>query len=277
MKNKFILSSILISVLWVSCQKSENTTTGNPMVALAITSSPANATVVRNKTPIWDLLIPKSYAYQPPNLLVDAAGNSVTINSIWINFSQIEFKYDEIASGSEVDGDSIEFDGIYAVDLLSNTPQPFVSGYLSTSNMRRVKLKLAKNSSLASGAPSGFLGKSIFVSGTVNGNNFTYSTEDETVIEIAGPTLVSAVENRTLLIELQIANLIKKTNLSGISTTTNINDTNRISATNPCANIENGAADLFTCFYKGFEKESNLGRDDDGDFILDAEEDKVKN
>jgi hypothetical protein len=274
---KQIFRLLFVITILVSCQKNKNTTTGNPFVSLAIASSPANTTVAKNNKTIWGLLIPQSYAYPPPALLLDAVGSNVNISSIWINFSQIEFKYDEVASGSEVDGDSIEFNSIYTVDLLSNAPQPFVSGNISISNMRRVKIKLAKTNALPTGAPLGLLGKSIFISGTVNGHAFTYSTEDETVIEIAGPMLVAAIENRTLLIELQIANLIKRTNLSNITSATNINDTNKVPATNPCATIENGASDLFTCFYKGFEKESNLGRDDDGDFVLDAGESKVKN
>lgn len=281
MKNNFtlklIVNSILPIMLLSSCSKNENTTTGNPFVSLAMTSSPANSTVAKNNNTFWDLLIPRSFAYPPPGSLLDAVGSNITITSIWINFRQIEFKYDEVASGSEADGDSVEFDTIHSVDLLSNSPQPFVSGNINISNMRRVKLKLAKTITLPTGAPNDFLGKSIFISGTVNGQNFTFSTQDETVIEIAGPTLLAAVENRTLLIELQIANLIKKTNLSSITTATNISDTNRVPFTNPCTNIENGASDLFTCFYKGLEKESNLGRDDDGDYVLDPNEDKVKN
>jgi hypothetical protein len=143
--------------------------------------------------------------------------------------------------------------------------------------MRRIKLKLIRLPSLPVGAPTGFLNKSIFIQGTVNGNNFTYSTEDESVIEIAGPQIVSAVANRTLLLELQIANLIKKTNLSAIVGATNISDGNKIPAVTPCNAIDASANDLFTCFRKGIETESNLGRDDDGDFQLDPLEEKVKN
>lgn len=276
--NSFTLipTLILTSVLIQGCQKNENTTTGNPFVSVAMSSSPANATVAQVDKKVWDLLIPKSFAYPPPALLLDAAGNSVTINAIWANFGQLEFKFNETASGSEIDGVSIEFSTPKSVNLLANNPQPFVQGQINISQMRRVKLKLTKTTALPTGAPSGFLGKSIYISGTIKGHAFTYSTQDETVIEIAGPTLLTAVENRTLLIELQIANLIKKTNFSNITTPTDINDGNRVLTTNPCANIESGAADLFTCFYKGFARESNLGRDDDGDFTLDPNEESVK-
>lgn len=276
MKNKLLFKLLILIIIFGSCSKSENTTTGNPFISLAMTASSSEATVAKWNKTIWSFLIPTSFAYPPPAILLDAAGNNITINSIWVNFRQIEFKYDEVASESESDGDDIEFDNIYAVDLLSNNPQPFVSGAINLSHMRRIKLKLAKATTLPSGAPSGFLEKSIFISGTVNGHSFSYSTENETVIEIAGPSLLTVVSNRTLLIELQIANLIKKTNLSSISSSTNINDSNRVPVSNPCSNIENGASDLFTCFYKGFEKESNFGRDDDGDYVLDENEDTVK-
>ena len=277
MKSKLIIGFALMATFFGSCQKNQNTTTGNPFVSLAMTSSPENATVTKINNSIWQILLPKSFAYPPPPTLLDSAGNTVTITSAWVNFEQIEFKYEEAASGSEVDGDSVEFNSIFAVDLLSNTPQAFVSGNINVSQMRRVKLKLARVSSLPVGAPADFMGKSIYLSGTVNGHAFTYSTQDETVIEIAGPTLIAAVENSTLLIELQLANLIKRTNLSTITSTTNINDSNKVSVSNPCPNIENGASDLFTCFYIGLEKESDFGRDDDGDYILDPDEDSVKN
>lgn len=65
-------------------------------------------------------------------------------------------------------------------------------------------------------------------------------------------------------------------NLSAITATTNIDDSNRVSFTNPCPQIDNNSTDLFNCFYKGFEKESNIGQDDDGNFQLDPNEDKVK-
>lgn len=278
MKNKNLLNVVVTLLTFISCQqKSDNTTTGNPFVSLAATSSANNATVAKFKPSLLDFIMPKALAYPPPPTLLDAAGNTIVIQSVWVNFGKIEFKYDEIASGSEVDGDSIEFSGEYAVDLLSNTPASFVSGPISLSQLRRIKLKLIRLPILPIGAPTGFLNKSIYIQGTVNGNTFTYSTEDESFIEIAGPQIVSAISNSTLLLELQVANLIKKTNLSAIVTTTNISDINRVSVANPCNAIDTSASDLFTCFRKGIETESNLGRDDDGDFQLDPQEDKVKN
>ena len=275
MKNRILLAALILTI-YIGCQKSENTTTGNPFVSLAITSSSANATVVKLKHNVMDLLMPKAFAYPPPATLLDAVGNTVIIQSVWINIEKIEFKQLELADTSEVDGSDVEFQGPYSIDLLAASPAPIDAGRVSLAQLRRMKVKLAKVTVLPTGAPSGFLTKSIYISGTVNGNSFSYSTEDETVVEIAGPQLVNAVENSTLLLELQTANLIKKTNLTSISGTTNIDDTNRIPIAGLCPNIDTSASDLFTCFRKGFETESNLGRDDDNDFQLDTEEDTVK-
>lgn len=260
----------------LSCDsKTENTTTGNPMVSLAMTSSSQPPTVA-NHFHLIDLLIPKAFAYPPPASMVDSAGNTVVIDSIWANFGQIEFKPTELPDGSEVDGDNIEFSGQYIVNLTSGSPSNFVTGQIASPSIRRIKMKLVRAQTIPIDAPAGMIGKSIFISGTVNSHAFSYSTEDESVIEIAGPNLVTATTNSTVLIELQTANLIKRMDLSAITTTTHISDSNRVVATNPCANIEGSSTDLFTCFYKGIEKESNIGRDDDGDFQLDQEEDSVK-
>lgn len=275
MKNRILLT-ILILMVYIGCQKSENTTTGNPFVSLAVTSSSANATVAKLRHNLIDLLIPKAFAYPPPATLLDAAGNTVVIQSAWISIEKIEFKQLELADVGEVDGTDVEFQGPYSIDLLSTTPSPVDAGRVSLGQLRRIKIKLARVAVLPAGAPAGFLNKSIYISGTVNGNGFSYSTQDETVAEIAGPQLVSAVENSTLLLELQAANLIKKINLTSIAVPTDIDDANRVAAANPCPNIDVSASDLFTCFRKGFETESNLGRDDDNDFRLDLGEETVK-
>lgn len=276
-KIKLIKFFVLPLFVIAGCKKSENTTTGNPFVHLAMTSSAQNATVAYRPSRLMDIFLPPVFALPPPPTLLDSAGNTIVINSSWVNIGQIEFKMDETASGSETDGDSVEFSDIYAINLLSNTPSSFASGAINVSAMRRIKIKLVRVQNLPADAPADFMGKSIYIEGTVNGHVFSYSTQDESVIEIAGPSLIAALENRTLLVELHIANLIKKTNLSAITATTHISDGNRVSATDPCPAIKNGSSDLFTCFYEGFTTESNLGRDDDGDFQLDVGEDAVKN
>lgn len=264
-------------MVYISCQKSENTTTGNPFVSLAVTSSSASATVVKSgPNKLIDLLMPKAYAYPPPATLLDSVGSTVVIQSVWINIEKIEFKQQELADVDEVDGSDVEFQGPYVIDLLAAAPSPIDAGRIAVGQLRRIKVKLARVATLPVGAPAGLLTKSIYISGTVNGHSFSYSTQDETVIEIAGPQLVSAVENSTLLLELQTANLIKKMNLSSITVNTDIDDSNHVTAPSPCPNIDASAVDLFTCFRKGFETESNLGRDDDNDFQLDTTESSIK-
>ncbi|OFZ28954.1 MAG: hypothetical protein A2622_12710 [Bdellovibrionales bacterium RIFCSPHIGHO2_01_FULL_40_29] len=274
MKNRILFS---IFFMLLSCQnKSENTTTGNPLISIAATASGAAATAFIKPQNFLDLLFPVAIAYPPPSTLFDAVGNTVVIQSVWINLGQIEFKYEESASGGEIDGAEVEFQGPYAIDLLSDSPATFATGQISTSQMRRIKVKLVRLELLPTGAPAGFISKSIYIQGTVNGNSFSYSTQDESVIEIAGPQLVTAIQNKTLLLELHTANLIKKIDLTAISGTTNIDDSNRVASTNSCPTIHAGASDLFTCFLRGFETESNLGRDDDGDYKIDIEEESVK-
>ena len=114
------------------------------------------------------------------------------------------------------------------------------------------------------------------MSGQVNGQNFTFSTSGESEVQIAGPTALTPLSNKTMLLEFRAANLVKKINLSAITTTTNIGDSNRVNATNPCPGIDASAGDLFSCLLKGLETESNLGRDDDGNFRIDAIEQAVK-
>ena len=267
-------------LLLAGCQGTQNgnTQTGNPLVAFAMTAAPTSATVFHQRVPknLLELLIPSAYAYPAPASMMDANGNTVTMNQNWINIGQIEFKASETVDVGEISGSSVSFQGPYAVDLFSPNPGNIGFNNLNLNQVRRIRIRLARTSSVPMTAPNGFLGRSIFLGGTVNGHNFTFSTMDESEIQIAGPYGVVPVENKTFLLELKTANLIKKINLSSISTTVNINDGNKVSAANPCPTIDNSASDLFTCFRKGLETESNLGRDDDGNFQIDSGEGSVR-
>ena len=130
MSNNLILTVFMALFLLLNGCKSanDNTTTGNPFVSLAATSSASNATVSKTKPSLFDLFLPQAVAYPPPATLLDAVGNTVVIQAVWINFGEIEFKSEQVASGTEVDGDSVQFSGSNAIDLLSPTPMPFVSG-----------------------------------------------------------------------------------------------------------------------------------------------------
>lgn len=281
MKMKTLLSLILFLSLLIfatGCKdKSGSTTTGNPFVSFGMTSSSTVATVAKKLwQQLWGQMFSSAHALPPPGTMMDSAANTVVINNIWLTVGEVEFKTDEIAGGTELNGSDIDFNGPYSVDMLAVNPPPLVSGRISTTGLRRVKVKLIRTLILPTGAPAGFMSRSIFISGTVNGNSFSYSTEEETILEIAGPNMVAALENSNLLLELRIANLIKRIKLSAITATTSIHDGNRVPVTNPCPNIDASAADLFTCFRKGLQTESTIGRDDDGDDQLDIGEDSVR-
>ncbi len=274
--SKLILVSFVLT-LAIGCKdRSGSTTTGNPFVSFGMTSSSSVATVAKKLwQQLWVQMFSSAHALPPPGTMMDSATNTVVINNIWLTVGEVEFKSDEIAGGTEVDGSDIDFVGPYSIDMLEVNPPPLVSGRISVNALRRVKVKLVRTTILPTGAPAGFSNNSIFIAGTVNGFNFSYTTQDETVLEIAGPNLIAAVENSNLLLELRIANLIKRINLSAINANTAINDGNRIPVANACPNIDVSAADLFTCFRKGLQTESTIGRDDDGDDQLDVGEDSV--
>lgn len=271
------LKLLVLTLLFLSCSKSGNTTTGNPLVGLAAVGSASSATAFhKQKFKFLDLLIAPVYAFPPPGSLLDSNGNTVVLNLYWINMGEIEFKASETPDSGEVDGDDVKFQGPYTVDLFNSSPEVLEMSSLSNVGLRRIKLKLVKVSSLPASAPAGLTGKSIYISGQVNGHTFSFSTTEESQVEIAGPQAVSPINNKSFLLEFKTADLIKKINLSAITGTTDIDETNRIPATSPCPQIDSSADDLFTCFRKGLETESNLGRDDDGNFNLDTDEDSVK-
>lgn len=274
---KLIATIFPAFILTLSCSSDKNTTTGNPMIGLALTgSSSASTAAYKFKFPLLNLLLKSSYAFPPPASILDAAGNSVTINSSWINIGQIEFKSTELPNGDEQISSDIDFQGPYIVDLLSLNPGVLSYNTISTSQVQRIKFKLMKTTTLPNNAPSGFLGNSIYFSGQINGHTFQFTTTEETEFQVGGPRSISPTSNSTLLMEIKTADLIRKIDLSSISATTQISDSNKVTATNPCPSIDISAADLYTCFRKGIENASNLGQDSDGNFHLDSNEETVK-
>ena len=275
---KYFITALSLTLIQCQQGKNENTTSGNPLVAMAVTSSSSNSTVANHYKPksLIDLFIPKSFAFPAPSTLLDSSGQSVQLNYNWVNIGQIEFKAQETAESEETDGSDIKFEGPYAIDLFSSSPETLGTNTLSLNQVRRIKIKLIRTTSSVSNAPTGLIGKSIYISGTINGHSFSFSTTDESEIQVSGPSAISPVNNKALLLEIKTADLIRKINLSTITSTTNIDDSNRMSASNPCPSIDSSANDLYTCFRKGLETEANLGRDDNGDFRLDAEEESVK-
>lgn len=277
MRSKYFLLPLLV-ILFGGCQKkSENTTTGNPSMSMAITSSSSNATaMIYKKFHFLDFINSPAFAYPAPASLTDSAGNIVILTYNWVTMGEIEFKPTENEGAGEVDGSEIAFAGPYTVDLFSASPSAIGSSVISSAQIQRVKFKLKKTDVLPPAAPSGLAGKSIFISGQVAGHAFSFSTTEESEVQIGGPKSVALSQSKTLLLEVHSANIIKKINLSSITAPVGISESNRVVVANPCPGIDSSATDLFTCFRKGIESESNLGRDDDGNYRLDGSDEVVK-
>lgn len=274
MKQLRMYASILFMTVAVSCTN-DGTSTGNPLVSLTINGSSQSATpmVVRNLLEIFELILPTAHA--APATIEDSTGLPVVLDHFWTTVGEIEFKPSETPDAGEVDGDSVEFEGPYTNDILETNVDPIGTARLSFSKIRRIKVKLIRTATLPAAAPAGLLTKSVYISGQVNGVVITYSSQDETVIEIAGPNPVEVADNSQLLLQIQVANLFKRINLSSIAAPTDIDEGNRVAAVNPCPDIDASANDLYTCFRKGLETEANFGRDN-GDDELDGSDDTVR-
>lgn len=276
--NKLFVTLIFSSLLIACAKKDSGTSTGNPMVELTMTSSSNVATVAKNFFQFFmHQLLPSSYAKAPPNSMVDSQNNAIVITKFWISLGEIEFKFEENASVDE--SSEISFTGPYDVDMLSDSLSPLASNTISTNQFRRLKYKLKKFTTQPSAAPSGVLNNAIYIEGTVNSKPFIYTSSSEVEVTVSGATSVEAVNSSRILIQLQLANLIRKLNLSSItsSSTTTINESNRLNiGTNACSSIDSSLTDIYSCILKGLASESNIGRDDDKDGDLGSNETTVK-
>lgn len=240
-----------------------------------MTSSSSAATVAaRSPKNFWELLNKQAYAL-PPTTLQDSTGLSITLSKAWTVVKEVQFKSAEIA-GVEDSEIEVEFTGPYVVDLLSNMPLVLDTQLIAAKGIRRIKMKLHKAESLPATAPAGLINNSIFMTGVVGVNNFTFQLDDSTEIQIAGPNSFVPSENSELLVEIQLANIFKQIKMSGITNNQVINAGNRAPGANLCPSIDTSAADIYTCVRKGLEKHANFGHDVDGDDDLDANDSKVK-
>lgn len=208
---------------------------------------------------------------------MDANNNTVVLHEAWVSVGEIEFEASETREISEVDGAEVELIGPYPVDLFSATPVVLGTATASTSSLRRIKMKLKRMETIPTGAPAGTLSQAVFITGTLNGTiNFSFSTDQETTIEISGPNALNLANNDQLLVSLHIANLIRKIDLSVLADGNNISDSTPIpSGPNPCDSVDPSASNLYTCFRKGIETESNIAKDD-GDGEIEAGEETVE-
>ena len=269
------MKKFFILILFLCSCTQNGTDTGNPVISLKINGSSNNATIARNH--IWqkimDFFIPVAVA--GPSSISDSGSLPIILTHFWTTMGEIEFELEETASSTEVDGDEVEFTGPFTTNMLVTNVDPIGSATLNISSLRRIKAKLKKTYTLPRGAPVALLNNSIYISGTINGVAFSFSTTEESEFEVGGPNAVNAVTGSELLLQLQIANLFKRIDMSSIVTPTDISEATPIFATNPCPNIDVSAADLYTCFRKGLEAESNFGADN-GDDELDQNDDVVK-
>lgn len=279
MKNKLLYVLSMVIVFTACAKKDPGTSTGNPMVELSMTSSSSAATVARNwYHKLFSALLPSSVAKIPTGILLDSQGNVIVINSLWLSIGEIELKLTETADASELENPEISFPGPYSVNMLHDSPSSFAVGAIPLNQFRRLKYKFSKFLAVPEGAPSGVLQNALYIEGSVNGKPFVYSSSSEVEVTIAGANAVLAENSSSLLIELHLANLIKKIDFSAITATsvTPINSDNRINGTNVCPLIEASLTDLYNCVLKGFSTEANIGKDNDKDGDLDENDESVK-
>lgn len=278
MKVKNYLSKISlvasVSMALTSCSPKAST---SPQVSSSfkMTGSSSAATVAKmERQNIWSLLMSKAHALMPSSL-VDSTGLSITLSEAWTVIKEIEFKSEE-SVGAEDSEIEVEFQGPYVVDLLSNTPLTLDTQLIAQKAIRRIKMKLHKAETLPTGSPAGLINNSIYISGIVGGNNFIFQLDDSTEIQIAGPNSFEPSENSELMVEIQLANILKQINMSTITDGEVISNTSRHTGANLCNSIDSSAGDIYTCIRKGLEKYANFGADIDGDDDLDSTDSDIK-
>ncbi len=274
MKRIFLVSSLLTLLTGCGGSDSSSSSTPNVTTNFSMTGSAQPAVLLSRFDKFIQFLIPTAIALPPPSL-EDSNGTTVTLTEAWLAVEKIEFKANEVADESETENEEIEFEGPFYVDLLSETPTNFGEMTIPESGIRRIKMELHEVEDLPADAPAALDGKSIFFSGTVGVHNFTYSADDSTEIEFAGSSAVTPSAELDMLAVIKTAEIFKKIDLSAITGNTDIDSSNRVSAVNPCPLIDESADDLYTCFRKGLETESNFGNDD-GDDDLDESDDTVE-
>lgn len=273
---KKVSLGITLAILATGCNSGGSSPASSRSVTtgLTMTGSGQPAVAQTKFQKLFSLMIPSAVALSPAPL-VDSTNLSVNLTEAWVVIKEIEFEANEVADGSEVDGDEVEFQGPYFVDLLSDAPVSFGNAVLPATGIRRIKMKLHEADSLPASAPVELTSKSIYLNGTVNGIAFSYAADDSTEIEIAGPNAVVPSSAKDMLVVIKTADLFKKIDLSSIVAPTDIHAGNRVNAVNPCPLIDASANDLYTCFRKGLETEGNFGNDD-GDLDLDSNDDSVE-
>lgn len=261
-----------MTVLSVGCANAP--ADGGLLTSLTMTGS-GQATTIANhgfSNPLLNLIMPAAFAMPAP-AMVDAAGANVTLTKAWIVVKEVEFKGEEVGDAAEAT--EVEFQGPYYVDLLSATPTSFGEASVPAGVYRRIKMKLESSGVLPASAPSQLQDNSIYVEGTVAGNQISYSSHDGTEFKISGAGGVNLSEGSDMLVAIKMADLFKMIDFTGIGPVA-ISETNRVSTgTSHCPLIDSTAADLYTCFRVGLEKAGKFGKDSDGNHEIETGEDEV--
>ncbi len=275
MKSYLVIPMILATLLTTySCTNSQGTSTGNPLVAISMTGASTNATAQLNKHQ-FSWLINQAYALTPPSSMLDAVSSTVVVSSFWISISEIEFKSAETAGNSEVDGSDVEFTGPYTINIFDPNPQSLASSEISTNAIRRIKYKTKKVADVSAGNPAGMVNHTLYVVAAVASKNFTLRSGEEIQYETAGPNLVTFANNQNLLLEVLTAEIFRKIDLTNVTNNAVIDESNKINATGACPTIDASANDIYTCFIKAIQKQTKVGKDDNGDSELQPSEETI--
>lgn len=281
MKSKVLALTAVIAatqLLSLGCAKKSEGTSSTLTTSVVMTGSSAAATVAKSAIDkLLNLFMPQATALPVPSTQ-DASGATVNITAAWIAMKEIEFKAAETLAqeGAEDVGEEVKFLGPYYIDLLSSAPGPIDTQELPAKVYRRIKMKLeASGTAIPAGTPVELSSNSIYVTGTVGANSFTYLADDGTEFEISGPSGVSPEDGQVMLISLKLANVIKMIDMSGVANGEVISSANRVAGS--CPLIDGSATDLYTCFRIGLEQQADFGKDSDGSGELEADEDNCDN
>lgn len=277
MKHFIILGFLAL----IACEKQSNTTTGNPMVSLSITSSQNSVAVagLSFKKLFEYLFLPRAMASIPPPA-TDVAGNSVVLDQGWMVVKEIELEESEIPGAEEAAGGDVKFKGPYVVNLFSAIPDSIGATRVSSSAIRRIKMKLHRLEIAMDNSPSELVGKSLFFRGTIDGKQFSFASEEGSEFQVGGPKPLNVYDNLNLLLSFRLAPIIGKIDFTAVKNQAGpviISDANKIDGGgNVCPSIDVSATTIYDCFRKALEQQAELGDDRDGSGEIEADEDAVK-
>lgn len=246
---KFSLISMLFALamtfILISCNQ-EPEQSSSVTTNFSVTASSQDALAQNTSFSFFS----KAIALTPPPL-EDSNGSGISLNEAWIVLKKVHFN------------STLHYDGPFFIDLLSDDPIYFGEVTIPNEEITRVKMLLHKDNNVPETLPGVLNGKSIYLNGMINNQNFIYIADDTTDFDITSDA-VKPENGKDLVAVIGLADLLKKIDLSAITSDTTISSSSRVAATNPCPQIHATAADLYTCFRKGLALEAKLGKDNGG-------------